>query len=310
MDAVTKDLYQSLRTGVITTRHVADACLVVAILYETFAVDRGCTLRLIHTETKGKSSAVKRSLRLPEIHEHWKTLARAAQKTEYVSGLTDTFDGFRVYAIEEDNDKLCVCVIDASYANHVCSECTTVYSHEINKLRCQASDNHVSYSAKDIRACWDSLTHEQRTTCIRGAKGVLNMFQRYGPINDFGMPSTYKKILDIVDGNVDVTGRTLLECLQDVTERTCLLKTYLKEVPLRESVHNVGFVAIMAHEICEALLEQYIRQQQEKLIELVDQEAAKRTQQRRKKKKMSIKHLEHIVFNTHIPLCTDWAAEV
>lgn len=302
----TKDLFQSLRTGVITTRDVADACLVVAILHETFAVDRGCTLRLVHTETKGKSSAVKRSLRLPDIHEHWKTLARVAQKTEYVSGLTDTFDGFRVFAID-DNEKLCVCVIDASYANHVCSECTTVYAHEINRLRCQASDKHATYSAKDIRACWDSMTREQRLECTRGAKGVLNMFQQYGPINDFGMPSTYKKILDIVDGNVDVAGRTLLECLQDVTERTCLLKTYLKEVPLRESVHNVGFVAIMAHEICEALLEQHIRQQQEKLIEMVDQES-KRTQ-RRKKKKMSIKRLEHLVFNTHIPLCTDWAAE-
>jgi hypothetical protein len=290
---------QHLRDGSVPTDDTtADSCLFIAMLNDLFSEDmpNQYTFRLVYTTN------TQHVTNLPPIHENWKMLAQSHRDdmAAYRAELSDGFSGYRVFAT---SSHWSVVVIDTMYAVHVCDNCLSMYKHEINSMRCKDSSNHMSYPAEDLARFWYSLSHDLRSECVRKASFLLVLY-----IDDQTTVPEYRKLVSVVRGDVSCSGSTLIRCLDIVTEGTCYLRTRVERSILSEPVlRNGGYVALMAHELCVALVDAYTESVANSLMEEPVVVTSKPKKVKKKSRERFMKRLDHMVFGSDMLTCSSWA---
>lgn len=283
--------------------NASDSCLFIAMLHDLFSNDMPgqYSFGLIYAKNRQHVIA------LPTIHENWKLLAKSQREDmdEYRATLSEGFTGYRVF--ELCRTKWSVVVLDTMYANHVCDGCMNLYTYEINATRCKSS-NHMSYSATDMARFWDSCSHDRRKEIVSEASFLLVLY-----VDDTTLPPEHLKLVSVIRGDVNLSGSTLLKCLDVVSEGTYLLRTPVRRPTLREPLlKNEGFVSLMGHELSMSMVQAFSDSMAQSLMEPEPSPPPAKMSRKKEKKGLKkrerfMKRLESMLFGSDVQICSSWA---
>lgn len=289
------DADKALCDGVI----VADALCTHTTSSLSLVIERSlldCALKVAYTVTRlsgdaarsGKSRFVfirclttESDVVMPlSIHPTWEKLS-----VEWVkkTGYSPTNAGVGKVDVYPVTSTCSVLTTLSDVLTHTC-KCGAVYFADVNRIWCTTSHmRQKSVHDKDILVHhWDHMSHDNRTRLLK----------TFAPLADDDFEPTCpmtKKLWTILKGRVDVSGGTLMECLEEATEGTHLIRVSeadLKKHIMPDLTHSPrDILALVAHHILTSLAQSFASANASRLVEELEREERQRMKKRTTKQK-------------------------
>jgi hypothetical protein len=172
-----------------------------------------------------------------KVHETWEALSTHwATKEEFVipNLLTVIKQAMNKYGEYKLTPTIDLLITTTNALTTMCRKCNTVYFSKVNRVWCLASHIEgvsLKHDQESLIKHWDSMSHQDRLNLVR----PMCPNGSHEPLNPLA-----KKLWNVFNGQVDVSGSTLFDCLSEVTEETHVLR-----------VSEPGLKKYITRDICE-----------------------------------------------------------
>jgi len=245
-----------------------------------------------------------------DIHETWQELSThwAMSEQFVVSDMSKIIDDVSTSKLRKLTvSSTCELLLTTAKAlTSTCRKCHKVFFSDINRTWCAASHVYgpqqgpaVQHDPCLLQRHWDSMSHDERRALVEPVAPTGT----YQPLNPLA-----KKMWTILKGQVEVSGSTLLECIDQVTEGTHLLRVSAPDLKMHMTQDDIcdprDVLALIAHHVMTCIAASYADANAAKLMEEIDREhCAAEDRRRSREHKKHMRWVEKTIFrgDYHVP---------